>query len=182
MTLRFSFLRIRGDDTQLALGRLKLTDAAGNELTPTGYTAPQAADATGPEKLFDGDTTTQWRDDSFAASAGTVGSSTLTVTVSGVPAAYEFFTYWKKSQRDPVVWTVSIQNMCGGYSEVRYEDVGDLDPGRSASYTPSSAFTMDVASVPTTCEPSPPTQDSAGIIRKSRPIAGIRWFSMIQWP
>ena len=159
-TLRFSFTRIRGEAGELALGQLKLYDAAGVDLQPTSYSAPQYSPATGPGNLFDGTSGTQWRDDTFAASVGMVGSSTLTVTVPGVPAAYEFVTYFKQMKRDPLVWTVSVQNACGGFSQVSSEDVGILDPGRSASYTPGSAFTIDVASIPNACEPSPPSPPS----------------------
>ena len=62
-TLRFSFTRIRGDDTALALGELRLYDAGGTLLTPTSYLhGEHGAGGVGPEKLFDFDTGTQWRD------------------------------------------------------------------------------------------------------------------------
>ena len=89
-TLRFTFTRIRGVDTAVALGRLQLIDQFGTELSPTSYTANQATGGTGPEKLFDGTTATQWRDGTFAASAGTDGLSELTVTYAGT---HDFMSY-----------------------------------------------------------------------------------------
>ena len=124
-----------------------------------GYTAKQATGAVGPERLFDFDTGTQWRDGTFAESAGTDGLSTLTVTVGHEPAAYELITFEKKKERDPLAWTVAVQNVCGGFSQLGFEDFTSADrdfPGRASSY---GEFSLDVASAPAvdpSCTPSPP--------------------------
>ena len=123
-TLQFTFSQIRLTDISVALGRLILYDAGGAELAPTSCAAPGTTKAAvACENLFDGSTTTQWRDDSFASPASTVGSSTLRVTVPGVPAQYEFFTLNKKKERDPVAWTVGVENTCGGFTQVGAESV-----------------------------------------------------------
>ena len=131
----------------MALGRLILYDAGGAELAPTSCAAPgTTVKSAACENLFDGSTSTQWRDDSFASPASTVGSSTLRVTVPGVPAQYEFFTLNKKKERDPVAWTVGVENTCGGFTQVGAESVVDsLANTRSASY---GSFAVDVGAAP----------------------------------
>ena len=42
---------------------------------------------------------------------------------AGVPAQYEFFTLNKKKERDPVAWTVGVENTCGGFTQVGAESV-----------------------------------------------------------
>ena len=114
---------------------------------PTSYTANKATGAVGPEKLFDLDAGTQWRDGEFADAAGTDGESILTVTVGRVPATYEFITFEKKKERDPLAWIVAVQNVCGGFSPLVSEDFTSSEsdfPGRASSY---GTFLIDVASV-----------------------------------
>ena len=75
-TLQFTFSQIRQTDISVALGRLILYDAGGAVLAPTSCAAPGTTKAAvACENLFDGSTTTQWRDDSFASPASTVGAS-----------------------------------------------------------------------------------------------------------
>ena len=76
-TLRFTFTRIRGVDTAVALGRLQLIDQFGTELDANELHGEPGNGWNGPEKLFDSTTATQWRDDTFASSAGTDGLSEL---------------------------------------------------------------------------------------------------------
>ena len=145
-TLQFTFSQIRQTDISVALGRLILYDVGGAELAPTSCASVQTISSAACENLFDGSTSTQWRDDSFASPASTVGSSTLRVTVPGVPAQYEFFTYSKKDERDPVAWTVGVENTCGGFTQVGAESVVDsLANTRSASY---GSFAVDVGAAP----------------------------------
>ena len=160
-TLRFTFTRIRGVDTAVALGRLQLIDQFGTELTPTSYTAKPSGGWNGAEKLFDGTTATQWRDGTFAASAGTDGLSELTVTYAGTHdfLSYEFWAFNKKKERDPLAWTVAVQNVCGEFTQVSSEDEGTLDPGRGQSYTPGGSFALVVGSAAAagSCDPLPPS-------------------------
>ena len=73
--------------------------------------------------------------------------------------SYEFWAFNKKKERDPLAWTVAVQNVCGEFTQVSSEDEGTLDPGRGQSYTPGGSFALVVGSAAAagSCDPLPPS-------------------------